>query len=111
MQYFIDHITTYSSVNQKGYELQQYVCQFEQRLIANDCSLDALKCDIEHQIKYLNEKYPRSRPICLESYSSGSYGQWSVYVAGNTDKVVCVIHYKKVLGCYKFSEKTNKAIP
>lgn len=110
MQYFIDSITTYRRVNQKGSELQAYVSQFEQRLIANECSLYALKCDIEHQIKYLNEKYPRSRPICLEPYSSGSYGQWSVYVAGNTEKVVCIIHYKKVLGYYKFSEKTDETI-
>lgn len=108
MQYFIDTITTYRSVNQKGHELQQYVCQFEQRLIADELSLDAMKCDIEHQIKFLNEKYPRSHPICLESYSNGSHGQWSVYVKGNTDKVVCIIHYEKVLGYYKFSEKNTE---
>lgn len=108
MQYFIDTITTYRSVNQKGHELQQYVCQFEQRLIADELSLDAMKCDIEHQIKFLNEKYPRSHPICLESYSNGSHGQWSVYVKGNTDKVVCIIHYKNVLGYYKFSEKNTE---
>lgn len=61
MNYFIDNIKTYSNVNKKGRALQIFVQQFDRHLIANECSLDALKCDIEHQIKILNEKYPRSR--------------------------------------------------
>lgn len=60
MRYFIDNIKTYASVNKKGRALQIYVQQFDRHLIADECSLDALKCDIEHQIKVMNEKYPRS---------------------------------------------------
>lgn len=113
MQYFIDNITTYRPINQKWIELQAYVCQFEQRLIANELSLDALKFDIKHQVKFLNEKFPRTLPIRLESYSNGTHGQWSVYVAGNTDKAVCIIHYKKVMGYYAMADKIDsfKQIP
>lgn len=63
MYFFIDNIKTYASVNKKGRELQLFVRQFDRHLIADECSLDALKCDIEHQIKIMNEKYPRS-PLC-----------------------------------------------
>ena len=51
MYFFIDNIKTYASVNKKGRELQLFVRQFDRHLIADKCSLDALKCDIEHQIK------------------------------------------------------------
>ena len=47
MRYFIDNIKTYASVNKKGRALQIYVQQFDRHLIADECSLDALKCDIE----------------------------------------------------------------
>lgn len=70
MRYFIDNIKTYASVNKKGRALQIYVQQFDRHLIADECSLDALKCDIEHQIKVMNEKYPRSRPVRLEVYEN-----------------------------------------
>lgn len=55
MHYFIDNIKTYASVNKKGRELQIFVQQFDRHLIADECSLDALKCEIEHQIKIINE--------------------------------------------------------
>lgn len=57
MSYFIDNIKTYANVNKKGRALQIYVQQFDRHLIANECSLDALKCDIEHQIKIMNERF------------------------------------------------------
>ncbi len=74
MRYFIDNIKTYANVNKKGRALQIYVQQFDRHLIADECSLDALKCDIEHQIKVMNEKYPRSRPVRLY-YVSGQCGK------------------------------------
>lgn len=70
MRYFIDNIKTYANVNKKGRALQIYVQQFDRHLIADECSLDALKCDIEHQIKVMNEEYPRSRPVRLEVYEN-----------------------------------------
>ena len=68
MRYFIDNIKTYANVNKKGRALQIYVQQFDRHLIADECSLDALKCDIEHQIKVMNEKYPRSRSASCSRY-------------------------------------------
>ena len=62
MRYFIDNIKTYAGVHKKGRTLQIYVQQLDRHLIADECSLDALKCDLEHQTKAINEKYTRSRP-------------------------------------------------
>lgn len=108
MNYFIDNIKTYANVNKKGRALQIYVQQFAWHLIANECSLDALKCDIEHQIKIQNEKYPRSRPVRLDVFDSGKDGQWTILVENDSDSIVCIISYKKVLGYYAMADKINE---
>lgn len=107
MNYFIDYITTYANVNKKGKELQMYVQQFNYHLIAHEVSLDALKCDIEHQIDVLNEKYPRSRCITLVPHSNTKGGRWTICVKDNPDDIVCVICYQKVLGYYHFTDKVD----
>lgn len=108
MYYFIDNIKTYASVNKKGKALQLYVQQFDRHLIADECSLDALKCDIEHQIKIMNEKYPRSRPVLLNVHDNGKSGQWTILVEHDSDSIVCIISYEKVLGYYTLADKINE---
>jgi len=108
MNYFIDNIKTYASVNKKGKALQQYVQQFDRHLIASDCSLDALKCDIEHQIKKENERFPRSRPVRLIEYNCGKAGQWTIQVENDSDSIVCTISYEKVLGYYAMAEQIEE---
>mgnify|MGYP000105614109 CR=1 FL=1 len=110
MYYFIDNIKTYTSVNKKGKALQLYVQQFDHHLIADECSLDALKCDIEHQIKIMNEKYPRSRPVLLNVHDNGKGGQWTILVEHDSDSIVCIISYEKVLGYYTLGEKINELV-
>lgn len=108
MRYFIDNIKTYASVNKKGRALQIYVQQFDRHLIADECSLDALKCDIEHQIKVMNEKYPRSRPVRLDVFESGKDGQWTILVEHDSDSIVCIISYEKVMGYYTLADKIDE---
>ena len=108
MRYFIDNIRTYASVNKKGRALQIYVQQFDRHLIADECSLDALKCDIEHQIKVMNEKYPRSRPVRLEVYENAKGGQWTILVEHDSDSIVCIISYEKVMGYYTLADKIDQ---
>lgn len=105
MNYFIDYITTYSSVNKKAREIQAIVNQYNQCLIDGDVSLDALKCEIECQIGTANEKYPRTLPLRLDSYEHSAGGVWTIRENSNGERVVCRISYKKVLGVYSFSEK------
>ena len=99
MRYFIDNIKTYASVNKKGRALQIYVQQFDRH---------ALKCDIEHQIKAMNEKYPRSRPVRLEVYENAKGGQWTILVEHDSDSIVCIISYEKVMGYYTLADKIDE---
>lgn len=108
MHYFIDNIKTYASVNKKGRELQIFVQQFNRYLIADECSLDALKCDIKHKIKIMNEKYPRSRTVRLKVFDNGKDGQWTILVENDSDSIVCIISYKKVLGYYTLGSKIRE---
>lgn len=108
MKYFIDNIKTYSNTNKKGKELQLFIQQFDRHLIADKCSLDALKCDIEHQIKVMNEKYPRSRPVLLDVHNTGKGGQWTIQVEHDSDSIVCIISYEKVAGYYAFGDKVRE---
>lgn len=110
MNYFIDSITTYANVNKKGKELQAYVRQFDRHLIANEVSLDALKCDIEHQIDVLNEKYPHSRCITLMPFRFPKDGQWIIRVKDDPDNVVCIISYQKVLGYYALADRVGDLV-
>lgn len=108
MKYFIDNIKTYANVNKKGRALQIFVQQFDRHLIADECSLDALKCDIEHLIKVMNEKYPRSRPVLLDVHDTGKGGQWTIMVEHDSDSIVCIISYEKVLGYYALADKIGE---
>ena len=108
MSYFIDYVKTYANVNRKGRELQLYAEQFDRHLIEDESSLLALKCDIENRIMMMNEKYPRSRPVRLNVFSDGRTGQWTILVEHDSDSIVCIISYKKVLGCYAANKMNDK---
>ena len=108
MPYFIDYIKTYASTNNKGRELQQYIVQFEQRLVTDELSMDALKEEIKQEIERLNKAYPRSQPLKLNIWTGKGYGQWTAWVKGNCDKMVFVLSWKSVLGTYRFSENIKK---
>ncbi len=106
--YFIDHIKTYSNTNNKGRELQQYIGQFVQRLVKDDVSMDALKAEIIQEIERLNKAYARTQTLVLNVHKSGSTGQWTAWVDGNSDKIVFLLSWEKVLGTYEFSEKKEE---
>ena len=108
MSYFIDYIKTYANVNRKGRELQIYVQQFEHYLIEDENSLKALKYDIERRIMVMNEKYPRSRPVRLDVFSDDRTGQWTILLKHDIHSIVCIISYKKVLGCYAENNMSDK---
>lgn len=82
--------------------------QFDHHLIEDENSLKVLKCDIERQIMVMNEKYPRSRPVRLDVFSDGRTGQWTILVEHDSDSIVCMISYKKVLGCYAANNMNDK---
>ena len=94
MQYFIDHIQQYASVNLKGSDLQDFVSQFEHVLIEDDIALRQLRDLIKEKIAELDKAYPRTTPLSFDVT-----GQlWSVYPKGNPDKMVLYLRYEVVRG-------------
>lgn len=110
MAYFINYIQNYSKASNKGRELQQYVRKFNQMLVKDDLSMDALKSEIEQEIDRLNKAYPRSKKLFLSTYKSVDGGWLTACVENNSEKIVCVLSWKDVLGTYCFSEKIMEEI-
>lgn len=105
MQYFVDYITSYSSVNKKGLELQEFVGRFFRRLIPDQLSYDAMKAEIEHEIERLNKAYPRSKTLILSEYRGVGFHQLQAHVKDNTDKVVFILSIMEVFGTYRYCEQ------
>ena len=103
MSYFIEYIRTYANVNKKGMKLQEFVQQFENFLIPNELSLDALKSELEAAIETMNAKYPRTMPVYLTHAGAGNHFQWDILVEGRPELCVCVISFKRVRGIYQYS--------
>lgn len=103
MRYFIEYIRTYASVNKKGMELQEFVQQFENFLIPDELSLDALKSELKAAIETMNAKYPRTMPVYLTHAGAGNHFQWDILVEGRPELCVCVISFKRVRGIYQYS--------
>ena len=103
MSYFIEYIGTYANVNKKGMELQEFVQQFENFLIPNKLSLDALKSELKAAIETMNAKYPRTMPVYLTHAGAGNNFQWDILVEGRPELCVCVISFKQVRGIYQYS--------
>lgn len=98
--YFIDYIKTYSSVNKKGEEIQEYVEPFNQTLFCSDAALNRFISDLKAEIARGNERHPRSMPLTLNERTDEQYNfykQLTVRVNNDSDKTVCVVSLKKVL--------------
>ena len=103
MRYFIEYIGTYSNVNEKGMVLQEFVQQFENFLIPNELSLDALKSELKAAIETMNAKYPRTMPVYLTHAGAGNHFQWDIQVKDKPYDKVCTISFKRVRGIYQYS--------
>jgi len=90
--YFIHDIQTYTSVNRKGNELQEYILKLGGSLVKNRGVLEGLKDEIRQHIVRLDAKYPRTGPLHLSPHK----GSWHIHVEGRPDMPVCVIPVTKV---------------
>lgn len=108
--YFIYYINTNSKTNKKGRELQQFINGYNQLLIEDDRTLDALKTNIEREIERLNKAYPRSKPIMLDFCSTDTSGQCIAFIDGKIDSVVIYLTWLMVLGTYRIDEKRMEEI-
>ena len=108
MMYFIQRINTWSAANQKCRLLQDFVNQFENTLIADDISRDALVEDIRRKVEELNQAYPRTKPlvvdfdICHRDYVSCKPEHNRI-----EDLYAFTFHIHPVRRTYRFSENTT----
>ncbi len=111
MMYFIQRINTWSPVNQKCKLLQDFVKQFENTLIADDISRDALVEDIRRKVEELNQAYPRTKPlvvdfdICHRDYVSCQPEHNRI-----EDQYAFTFHIHPVRRTYRFSEKAAASL-
>ena len=70
MMYYIEKPQTYSPSNRKCREVCEFIKKFENCLITDVISLDALKEEIRHKLEELNEAYPRTKRLVLRADNS-----------------------------------------
>ena len=111
MMYFIQRINTWSPANKKCKLLQDFVKQFENTLIADDISRDALVEDIRRKVEELNQAYPRTKPlvvdfdICHRDYVSCKPEHNRI-----EDLYAFTFHIHPVCRTYRFSEKAAASL-
>ena len=114
MMYFIQRINTWwSPANQKCKLLQDFVKQFENTLIADEISRDALVEDIRRKVEELNQAYPRTKPlvvdfdICHRDYVSC---QPELRKIEDLYDFTFTFHIPPVRRTYRFSEKAAASL-
>ena len=108
MMYFIQRINTWSPANQKCKLLQDFVKQFENTLIADDISRDALVEDIRRKVEELNQAYPRTKKLVVNHHDN--YVSCQPEFRKIEDEYVFTFHFLPVRRTYRFSEKTAASL-
>lgn len=105
MMYYIERPNTWRAANRKCAELQEFVGQFKNCLIADELSRDALIQELRHKVEELNAAYPRTKRLKV-SFNFNDF--ISCYPEEkHVDEYVFTINIHPVKKTYKFAEKAN----
>lgn len=104
MMYYIDLINTWKAANRKIAELQEFVKQFQNTLIADEISRDALVEEIRHKVAELNEAYPKTKKLELEDAGGFVYATSGFSVSDGGYYYAFTFHITSVRRTYRFSE-------
>lgn len=66
MMYYIDKVNTWSPANKKWQEVQRYVRDYSQTLIADKEAAAELVTEIRLKVEALNEAYPRTKRLTVK---------------------------------------------
>jgi hypothetical protein len=102
MMYYIDRPATWKAANKKWAEVQEYVGQFKNCLIADDLSRDAMIEEIRHKVEELYAAYPRTKKLKV------SFG-YNDFIScapeeSHVDEYVFTIILHPVIKTYRFAE-------
>ncbi len=105
MMYYIERPNTWRAANRKCAELQEFVGKFENCLIVDELSRDALIQELRHKVEELNVAYPRTKRLKV---SFDFHDFISCYPEDrHVDEYVFTITIHPVKKTYKFAEKAN----
>ena len=111
MMYFIQRINTWSPANQKCKLLQDFVKQFENTLIADDISRDALVEDIRRKVEELNQAYPRTKKLVVTlDHIHHDFISCQPEFRKIEDEYVFTIRLLPVRHTFRFSEKSSASL-
>lgn len=111
MMYYIERPATWSPANRKCKLLQDFVKQFENTLIADDISRDALVEDIRRKVEELNQAYPRTKKLVVTlDHLHHDYVSCQPELRKIEDEYVFTFHIHPVHRTYRFSEKAAASL-
>ena len=104
--YFTNSLSTISPKNRAWKKLVDWIRRFEHILILDECSLDALKLEIEAKVNEINAKL---KPIIFSGDNSKISGCISARVMScGCPDTVFNLNYCVVKSTYAFSEDNSK---
>lgn len=101
--YYIHNITTYANANKKGIMLCEYLKTFDKTIFPNEIDFDAFYNEVHLYVCKLNEKFARSKDIIVQKHDCSIYFK----IKDQLDKYAAIIHFSKVNGFYRFSDKSD----
>ena len=106
MMFFVSKISTWSSVNNKGREVQIWLDSFAHHLLPNELSKDALIENIRVKLQDFDRQFPRTTPlvmskVCIDAKTPIYI---TIYPKDHSDKYVSSFYIHKVVGEYRFNE-------
>lgn len=109
MMYFTSSLSIISPKNRAWKKLVDWIRQFEHVLILDECSLDALKMEIEAKVNEINAEHPKLKPIIFSGDNSKFSGCISARVMScGCPDTVFNLNYCIVKSTYVFSEDNSK---
>lgn len=89
-EYFIENVYELRATNKKNSELQEYLRKYKNVLIESEEALEELKNEISDKVKELNEKYNRTKILCIYMYKNkyNDHFSISIYPEGRSDMVL-----------------------
>lgn len=106
--YYIDRPSIWSPANKKCKQLQDFVGQYKNTLIADEISRDALLEEIRAKVEELNQAYPRTKPLVVTDHDN----HIACFPKNRTiaDEYVFTFRTEPVRRTYRFSEKATASL-
>ena len=104
MMYYIERPNTWRAANRKCAEIQEFVGKFQNCLVADELSRDALIEELRHKVEELNGSYPRTKKLVVR-FDFGDFISCQPEEQCSDSDYVFTINIHPVRKTYRFAEK------